>query len=133
MGLEVERWLELGMSALGWVMGLCMARTQAKVSEYLPPNETGYQPVPETPTTVIVRRPFRSNNAKGDQTDLIEGLEGTVHRVDDRGDALIKFEGVDRLQWVFKKNLASLDGFEGGVDAIPSNSSRKRNEVAPLR
>jgi len=55
---------------------------------------------------VKVIKPFKSNSK--DSTDLDYGLRGMVRKIDDDGDALIMFEGVDRKQWVRKKNFGNL-------------------------
>lgn len=106
--LEFENYLERGLSFLGMVMGLCAARTESSVRGYLMIEGEEQERSPKK-QLVVVKQKFMSSNKKEKQ-ELMPGLEGFVHRIDSTGDALVKFEGLDSLQWVSRKHFEKVDG-----------------------
>ncbi|CAE8661322.1 unnamed protein product, partial [Polarella glacialis] len=55
---------------------------------------------------VVVVEAFKSSNASSKL--LPPGTEGMVAEVDAKGDALVKFDGLQARQWVAKRNFARL-------------------------
>jgi len=76
---------------------------------------------------VIVVKEFASNNK--DKLVLKEGLRGWVSKVDESGDYLIQFEGVDKKQWVSKKNQNNVREVKGEDDAIIEVFTRLINQM----
>lgn len=69
---------------------------------------------------VFVKETFESDSM-GD-TKLPEGVHGLVELVDGDGDARIRFDGIDRIQWVFARNLHRLT-----VDRATHSEKQKRD------
>ena len=55
---------------------------------------------------------------------LRHGMEGTVTKIDDDGDALIRFNSIDEPQWVFNKDFSKLRmKARGTLHQLPSHVS----------
>jgi hypothetical protein len=51
---------------------------------------------------------------------LIQGLEGTIKRVDKAGDIMIHFDGIDGITWILKKDFCNLEVKQAmGSDLLP--------------
>merc|ERR1712232_1290522 len=56
--------------------------------------------------TVTVLEELKSENKE--RILLKQGLQGSVERYDDEGDALIRFDGIDKPQWIFQRDFPKL-------------------------
>mmetsp|Transcript_25019 Transcript_25019/g.45878 ORF Transcript_25019/g.45878 Transcript_25019/m.45878 type:complete len:685 (+) Transcript_25019:156-2210(+) len=56
---------------------------------------------------VIVKANFMSNNQKS-RVLIEKGTRGTIHKIDNDGDAFVEFDGVEKKQWVLVKNQPRL-------------------------
>jgi len=72
----------------------------------LPEEEPEEPPKVSEGLKVTVRSALASNSANS--VLLPAGLCGEVHRVDDKGDALIKFDGIGARQWITRRNFSWL-------------------------
>lgn len=55
---------------------------------------------------VVAKVGFKSNSER--KRPIRQGMVGRVRRVDEEGDALVKFDNIEREQWIFSKNFRKL-------------------------
>lgn len=92
----------------------------------------------EAGTRVVVTKRFKSNTLD-DKVMLQEGQRGTVDRLDGEGDALIKFDGLRRKEWVVTRNFDKLQVVDehSGAEEEPERpadrgSTGRRSRAASL-